>query len=85
METGRARATLAIVGAALLWGTTGTAASFLPDAVSPLAIGAATMGVGGLLLLVTAPRASLAVLRTRAARPWAFAGALGVLVLPLAV
>ena len=37
-----------IVGASALWGTTGTAATFAPS-VSPLAIGAAAMGVGGLL------------------------------------
>ncbi|GAA2173724.1 EamA family transporter [Arthrobacter parietis] len=34
--------------AAVLWGTTGTVASFAPG-VGPLAIGAAAMGVGGLL------------------------------------
>jgi len=77
------RATLAIVVAALLWGTTGTAATFLPDAVSPVATGAATMGVGGLLLFATAPRASLAVLRG-GARGWIAAGAIGVVVYPLA-
>jgi DME family drug/metabolite transporter len=69
--------------AAVLWGTTGTAATFLPDAVSPLATGAATMGVGGLLLLGTAPRQSLAVLR-HGARGWVIAGAIGVFVYPLA-
>ncbi|OED68421.1 hypothetical protein A143_20040 [Vibrio splendidus ZS-139] len=40
--------TLAILFASVLWGTTGTAASFAPD-LSPLAIGAFSMGVGGLL------------------------------------
>ncbi|WP_411060965.1 DMT family transporter [Vibrio chagasii] len=40
--------TLAIVFASVLWGTTGTAASFAPD-LSPLAIGAFSMGVGGLM------------------------------------
>ena len=40
--------TLAILFASILWGTTGTAASFAPD-LSPLAIGAFSMGVGGLL------------------------------------
>eukprot|EP01029_Cantina_marsupialis_P008637 TRINITY_DN2039_c0_g1_i3.p1 TRINITY_DN2039_c0_g1~~TRINITY_DN2039_c0_g1_i3.p1 ORF type:complete len:306 (+),score=6.10 TRINITY_DN2039_c0_g1_i3:459-1376(+) len=40
--------TLAIVLASVLWGTTGTAASFAPD-LSPLAIGAFSMGVGGLM------------------------------------
>ncbi|MFA0248996.1 DMT family transporter [Vibrio sp. 10N.261.45.A4] len=40
--------TLAILFASILWGTTGTAASFAPD-LSPLAIGAFSMGVGGLI------------------------------------
>lgn len=40
--------TLAILFASILWGTTGTAASFTPD-LSPLAIGAFSMGVGGLM------------------------------------
>lgn len=39
---------LFVVAASFLWGTTGTAATFAP-AVSPLAIGAVAMGVGGLL------------------------------------
>ncbi len=84
MQSGAGRATLAIVVASLLWGTTGTAASFLPDAVSPLATGAATMGVGGILLFATAPRASAAVLRRPDTRRWALIGALGVFVYPLA-
>ncbi|RPF02533.1 DMT family transporter [Vibrio crassostreae] len=40
--------TLSILFASILWGTTGTAASFAPD-LSPLAIGAFSMGVGGLM------------------------------------
>ncbi|CAK1866487.1 DMT family transporter [Vibrio crassostreae] len=40
--------TLAILFASILWGTTGTAASFAPD-LSPLAIGAFSMGFGGLM------------------------------------
>ncbi|MEZ8242846.1 DMT family transporter [Vibrio splendidus] len=40
--------TLAILFASILWGTTGTAAIFAPD-LSPLAIGAFSMGVGGLM------------------------------------
>lgn len=40
--------TLAILFASILWGTTGTAASFAPD-LSPLAIGAFSMGVSGLM------------------------------------
>lgn len=42
------RGSFAILFASILWGTTGTAASFASD-VSPLAIGAFAMGVGGLL------------------------------------
>ncbi|WP_435237866.1 DMT family transporter [Psychromonas sp. PT13] len=44
---------IAIIVASLLWGTTGTAASYSPD-VSALAIGAFSMGIGGLLLVITA-------------------------------
>ncbi|GEL47204.1 permease [Cellulomonas hominis] len=47
--------TLAVLAAAVLWGTTGTAATFAPD-VGPLAIGAAAMGLGGLLQAATAHR-----------------------------
>lgn len=38
----------AILLTSILWGTTGTAATFAPDA-GPLAIGAAALGIGGLL------------------------------------
>ena len=75
---------LALVIASLLWGTTGTAATFFPDDVSPLAIGACTMGVGGILLFLVSVRPSLGVLRDRAARRWVALGAIGVLVYPLA-
>jgi DME family drug/metabolite transporter len=70
--------------ASVLWGTTGTAASFLPDAVSPIAIGASTMTVGGVLLFLLSARASIAALRDRQARKWLALGALGVFVYPLA-
>tara|TARA_R110000868_G_scaffold23142_6_gene93880 strand:+ start:881 stop:1348 length:468 start_codon:yes stop_codon:yes gene_type:complete len=42
----------AIILACLLWGTTGTAASFTSD-VSPLATDAFAMGFGGLLLVLS--------------------------------
>ncbi|WP_136486613.1 EamA family transporter [Vibrio sp. H11] len=45
----------AVLLAALLWGTTGTVASFAPQ-VSALAIGAFAMGVGGLLQALLARR-----------------------------
>lgn len=75
---------MALLLASLLWGTTGTAATFLPHDVSPIAIGASTMGIGGLLLFATAPRLSVAVLRDRIGRRWAVMGAAGVVVYPLA-
>jgi len=75
---------VALLLASLLWGTTGTSASFLPDDVSPLAVGASTMGIGGLLLLITSPRFSAGVLRDRQARRWVALGAIGVFVYPLA-
>lgn len=75
---------VALLLASLMWGTTGTTASFLPHTVSPLAVGASTMGIGGLLLFVTAPRMSWGVLRDSRARRWAALGAVGVFVYPLA-
>lgn len=75
---------IGILLAAVLWGTTGTAATLLPDAVSPLATGAATMTVGGLLLALTAPRAARGALRTPGALRWLLPGALAVAVYPLA-
>jgi drug/metabolite transporter, DME family len=44
----------AILLAATLWGTTGTAQSFVLDQTGPLSVGAARIGVGGLLLLLVA-------------------------------
>lgn len=52
---------LAITVSSLLWGTTGTAATFAPG-ISPLAIGAAALGVGGLL------QAAISVPALRSAR-----------------
>jgi len=59
---------LAITITAVLWGTTGTAATFAPDA-GPLAIGAAALGLGGLAqaaIAVPALRAGRALLRGQA-------------------
>jgi len=44
---------ISIIIASFLWGTTGTAAAIMNN-VSPLAIGAFSTGVGGLLLLINA-------------------------------
>ena len=43
---------LLVVGAGLLFGTTGTARAFAPDAATPLSVGAARLAFGGLLLAV---------------------------------
>ena len=76
--------TLALVLASVLWGTTGTAASFLPDSISPLAIGASTMAIGGILLFSVSARSALGALGDTAARRWLLIGAIGVFVYPLA-
>ncbi|GAA2821314.1 DMT family transporter [Saccharopolyspora taberi] len=74
---------LPVLVAAALWGTTGTAATFAPPGASPLSIGAATMGIGGLLLALLAGRSALGVLRS--ARPGLLLlGALSIAVYPLA-
>ncbi|MEO3755373.1 EamA family transporter [Streptomyces sp. B6B3] len=80
-----ALAPLLVLAAAALWGTTGTVASLAPPGSSPLAIGAATMGLGGLLTLALAGRSALVVLRAgpRTLRLALF-GALNVAVYPLA-
>ena len=77
-------AVLALVAASVLWGTTGTAASLLTGDVSPLAIGASTMTIGGALLFLTGARGSVAALRTPAVRGWLLLGGAGVFVYPLA-
>lgn len=74
----------AILFASFLWGTTGTAATFGADA-GPLAIGAAALGVGGLLQAAIAIR-SLARARQalRLHAGLVAAGAVAVAVYPLA-
>jgi drug/metabolite transporter, DME family len=72
-----------VVVAALLWGTTGTAAFYLGADVSPVAIGAATMGVGGVVLALVGGRRSVAVFADASARGWLSLGILGVVVYPV--
>lgn len=85
-QPGRAslRGALFVVGASILWGTTGTAATLAP-AVGPLAVGAAAMGVGGLLQALYAGRA-IAAHRFRLRGQWRLMalGAAAVAVYPLA-
>lgn len=75
---------LAVLLAATLWGTTGTAASFAPE-VSAMAIGAVAMGGGGLLQAFVAWR-EIVVYRRRIVQQWHFwlVGAMAVAVYPLA-
>jgi len=78
------RSVMWVVLAASLWGTTGTAAFFLGADVSPLAIGAVTMGVGGVLLALWGGTATLALWRDPNSRVLLIAGAIGTIVYPLA-
>lgn len=73
-----------VLAASVLWGTTGTAATFAPD-VSPLAIGAVAMGFGGLLQAAIAARPILAF-RGSLRHQWRTLalGALAVAMYPLA-
>ena len=75
---------LFVLAASVLWGTTGTAATFAPD-VSPLAIGAVAMGFGGLLQAAIAAR-PMTAFRTSLQKQWRTValGALAVAAYPLA-
>ncbi|WSE12227.1 DMT family transporter [Streptomyces sp. NBC_01280] len=86
--TGRGRSAgtgaLCVLAASVLWGTTGTAATFAPD-VGPLAIGAVAMGLGGLLqALIAAPQIRRHASRLRDRRGTVLLGAVSVAVYPLA-
>jgi DME family drug/metabolite transporter len=75
---------LFVLAASVLWGTTGTAATFAPE-VSPLAIGAAAMGLGGLLQAAIAARSVIASAPSLRGRwPTVALGALAVATYPLA-
>lgn len=75
---------LAIVIASLLWGTTGVTASYTTD-LSPLAIGAFTMGVGGVWLSLAARKSLVRDYRKLRLHPkLVFFGALCVVIYPLA-
>jgi GTP-binding protein Era len=52
MGLSRGRGAVAVLLAAALWGSTGTAAAFAPGGVSPLSVGAARIVVGGAALLL---------------------------------
>lgn len=48
------RGSLLVLGAAILWGTTGTTQAFAPASASPISIGAVRLLIGGVTLLVFA-------------------------------
>ncbi|WFP16145.1 DMT family transporter [Citricoccus muralis] len=84
MNTGRGAGLAAITVTSLLWGTTGTAATFAPSA-GPLAIGAAALGVGGLLqALIAIPALRTARPQLQQQRSLVLIGALAVFLYPLA-
>lgn len=81
---GSAWGALFVLAASVLWGTTGTAATFAPD-VSPLAIGAVAMGLGGLLQAAFAARSIIAFAASlRTQWPTVALGSLAVATYPLA-
>ena len=73
------RTAVALVSvSSVLWATLGTAAALVPE-VPPTTIGASTLGLGGLLLLVMFPRRARAMLRGPSRR-WVLIGAGAVVV-----
>lgn len=73
----------AVISTATLWGTAGVAAAFIPQQ-NPVAIGAASVGVGGLILAATSLRGVRDVFRAAGAWRFVLVGALGlVLYMPL--
>ena len=84
MKQGPLLGVAAIMLATLLWGTTGTAATFAPG-VNPLAMGAAALGIGGLLqaaIAIPALKREFPALKQQ--RSVVFSGAAGVAIYPLA-
>ena len=60
----------AILAAAALWGTTGTASTLAPAGAPPAAVGAAGLAAGGLLLLLTSRGARLTLAACTHAQRW---------------
>lgn len=84
MRSGTTLGSACVLAAALLWGTTGTAAALAPE-VGSLAIGAAAMGIGGLLQAAAATRVIRAHrTKLRAQRGTLMLAATAVAIYPLA-
>ncbi|RAG81805.1 EamA family transporter [Streptacidiphilus pinicola] len=78
------RGPVPVLVTALIWGTTGTVASFAPAGATPVGVGAAGLVLGGLLLLLTSRAARTLVFRcTGAERRLLGLGAVAVAGYPL--
>ncbi|MGW5877100.1 DMT family transporter [Nocardiopsis terrae] len=76
---------LPVLGAAVLWGTTGTASSFAPAEAHPAAIGSAGLVLGGVLLFLFGKGSTALVARSdRGTRRMLLLGAAAVAGYPLA-
>jgi DME family drug/metabolite transporter len=73
----------AILVAAAVWGTTGTATHFAPG-VPAFVFGAVTFGLGGIVLAVAAGRRTLGAVADRATRRWTLLGAVSLVVYAVA-
>ncbi|WP_420370183.1 EamA family transporter [Curtobacterium sp. L1-20] len=73
----------AVVVAAAVWGTTGTATHFAPG-VPAFVLGAVTFGLGGLVLAVAAGGSTLRALTGRTTRGWVVLGASALVVYAVA-
>ena len=84
VNSSRMRGIVAVLIASLLWGTTGTAATFAPE-VGPLAIGAAALGIGGLLqAFIALPALRRARLHLKTHLGYVITGGVAVWIYPLA-
>lgn len=84
MKRGSFTGIFAVLAAACLWGTTGTAATFAPT-VGPLAMGAAALGIGGILqAAIAAPSLRREHPALSSHRGTVIAGAAAVMIYPLA-
>ena len=68
---------------AFLWSTTGAVAALIPRSVSGFTIGASTLGIGGLLMLLVYWRSTFPALRDPSIRHYILIGGIGVFVYAL--
>lgn len=74
---------VAVLVAAAVWGTTGTATHFAPG-VPAFVFGAVTFGLGGILLAATTGRSALHAVARPGARRWVLLGAVSLVVYAVA-